>query len=347
MKRIVILTLILAMVFTGATLFASGQDEAASDEGEELRIGFVSHQHDIQDLFGQLEIGFRQGLDEEGLEYQLFQAAPSSSERHDEMLDILENMANLNLDYMVMGPTSLEQNIPGLMAVADAGTKILMTDYEPPEEPLPFDDAILNWSVYSHYQMGQATGRWIAEYFMEQGNNNPKVVMLWGPVASEISQERGQGVLDGMGEYANQGFDYEVIYEGYADFQREKAYAETEQVMLAYDPDVIVGMNSNTGLGAMSALEADGLLDEVLVTGMGGQIDELQAVVDGKVGVAVLRDPRDMGRNSAKALILHLNGRENEIEEISYTALRPVYDADSAREAVPKELFDVDAYLDQ
>ncbi len=46
---------------------------------DKLRIGFVSHQHDITDLFGQLEIGFREGLDAEGIEYDLFQAAPSAS----------------------------------------------------------------------------------------------------------------------------------------------------------------------------------------------------------------------------------------------------------------------------
>lgn len=344
MNRLFLVTLAV-LILVGGVLLAGGQREAVPATERQLRIGFVSHQHDIQDLFGQLEIGFRQRLDQEGLDYQLFQAAPTASDRHDQMLDILENMSNLNLDYMLMGPTSLRQNIPGLEAVAASGTKILMADYEPPDEPLPFADAILNWSIYSHYQMGQETGRWIAEHFMEQGRNDIEVVMLWGPLASEISQDRGNGVLDGMREYSNQGFSFTVVYEGYADFQRERAYDETERVMVAYSPDVIVGMNSNTALGAMSALEAEGKLGEVVVTGMGGQIDELQAVVDGRIGVAVLRDPRDMGRNSAEALILHLNGRENEIVEISYTALVPVYDADTARAGVPKELFDVDAWL--
>ena len=67
------------------------------------------------------------------IKYELFQAAPTASNRHDEMLNILENMANLNLDYMVFGPSSLEQNTPGLVMVADAGVKILMVDYEPKE----------------------------------------------------------------------------------------------------------------------------------------------------------------------------------------------------------------------
>ena len=75
------------------------------------------------------------------------------------------------------------------------------------------------------------------------------------------------------------GFTANIIYEGYGDFQREKAYAEVERALIAYPSvEVIVGMNSVMALGSMSALEADGKLDDVLVTGMGGQPDELEMV---------------------------------------------------------------------
>ncbi|MFN3972188.1 MAG: sugar ABC transporter substrate-binding protein [Gemmobacter sp.] len=310
-----------------------------------LRIGFVSHQHDITDLFGQLEIGFRNRLDAEGVKYELFQAAPSASNRHDEMLNILENMANLKLDYMVFGPSSLDQNTPGLVQVANAGTKLLMVDYEPKADAsFPFEKAVLNWSVYNHGQMGEATGRWIAEHFKAKGKDSAKVMMLWGPVASEISQARGNGVLKGMADAG--GFTAEVVYEGYGDFQREKAYAEVERALIAYPKiEAIVAMNSVMGLGTMSALEADGKLDKVLVTGMGGQPDELEMVARGKIGVAVFRDPRSMGANSAEALILDQQGKTAEIKRVVYTDLRVLDSVDAIRTYVPKEMLDIDARL--
>lgn len=312
---------------------------------EPLRIGFVSHQHDITDLFGQLEIGFRERLEEEGIEYEMFQAAPSASNRHDEMLRILENMANLNLDYMVFGPSSLQQNTPGLVMVADSGTKLLMVDYEPDADAkFPFEDAVLNWSVYNHGQMGEATGRWIAEHFKAQGKDTAKIIMIWGPVASEISQARGNGVIKGMEE--TEGFTPEIIYEGYGDFQRERAYAEVERAIIAYpDVEAIVAMNSVMALGTMSALEAEGRLDDVLVTGMGGQPDELEMVARGKIGVAVFRDPRSMGANSAEALIMDLQGKTADIPRVLYTDLRTLDSTDKIREFVPKEMLDIDAKL--
>ncbi len=328
-----------------AVLALVGLSAPVLADSHPVRIGFVSHQHDITDLFGQLEIGFREALDEAGITYEIFQAAPTASNRHDEMLNILENMANLNLDYLLFGPSSLEQNTTGLVTVADAGVKLLMVDYEPKEgETFPFDDAVLNWSVYNHYQMGVTTGEWIGNYFKERGNANPKIVMMWGPIASEISQDRGNGVLAGIESV--EGVTADVIYEAYGDFQRELAYAETERLLIAYPQvEAIVAMNSVMGLGTMSALEADGKLDGILVTGMGGQPDELEMVARGKIGVAVFRDPRSMGKNSADALIKHWQGREDEIERVVYTELRTLDDVDSIREWVPIEMLDIDARL--
>ena len=229
--------------------------------------------------------------------------------------------------------------------VADAGTKILMVDYEPKEgSSFPFEHAVLNWSVYNHGQMGEATGRWIAEHMKSQGKDSADVIMIWGPVASEISQDRGNGVLKGMNEV--EGFAPNVIYDGYGDFQREKSYAEVERALIAYPSvEVIVGMNSVMALGSMSALEAEGKLDDVLVTGMGGQPDELEMVARGKIGVAVSRDPRNMGENTANALIMHAEGREQDIPKVLYTALRTLDSVDSIRKWVPKAMLDIDAKL--
>lgn len=334
-----------ATIFGAVGLASTLALAQAQNPNRELRIGFVSHQHDITDLFGQLEIGFKDKLNAAGVKYKMFQAAPSASNRHDEMLNILENMANLKLDYMVFGPSSLEQNSPGLVRVAAAGTKLLMVDYEPKAgTKFPFDDAVLNWSVYNHGQMGEETGRWIAKHFMGKGNAKPKIIMMWGPVASEISQARGNGVLKAFREAP--GFAPEIIYQGYGNFQRDVAYNETEKALIAY-PQVqgIIALNSVMALGTMSALEADGKLARVLVTGMGGQPDELEMVARGKIGLAVFRDPRSMGATSADALTKHLRGQAAQIQRVIYTDLRTLDSINSIRQYVPKTMLDIDAKL--
>jgi ABC-type sugar transport system substrate-binding protein len=309
-----------------------------------VRIGFVSHQKSPTDLFGQLEIGFRQTLDEAGLEYEYVQAAPSASHRHDEMLLILLELSQQNLDYLVFGPSSLEQNTPGLIRVAANGTRMLMIDYEPPETPLMFSYAIVNWTVYDHAEMGFLTGQWLAQTMLERGITNPNVAIVWGPVASEISRQRGFGVLDGFASMPE--VKTNIMHEGYANFQRDLAYDEGRFIARAHpDVDVIVGMNSNTALGIRDALADEGVLDNVLVAGMGGQSDELEAVARGQLGVAVFRDPRDMGARVARALLYDYEQQTDQIDTLSYTTLRVLDSIESIRQYVPTDMLDIDAVL--
>jgi len=335
--KFLVILLAFTLIFAGTSTTSQAITDIDEVDDVELRIGFVSHQHDITDLFGQLEVGFRNRLDiVEGLEYDLYQANPTASYRHDEMLDILETQAEMNLDYLVMGPTSLERNEPGLIDVADAGTHIVMTDYEPdPDYDYPYKDQVLSWVIYDHYEMGYETGVWLADYYRDMGNYEPNVIMLWGPADSEISIDRGTGVLDGLEDAED--INANVIYEAHANFERELSYTQAENSLIAYpDVDVFVGMNSETAMGAMAAVEAAGAEDDVMVVGMGGQVDELGMVYQDRIGVAVLRDPRDMGRMAAESILLHYMGREDEIPEIQFTDLIPIDSAEAVEEYVPE-----------
>lgn len=308
-----------------------------------LRIGFAAHSIDLQALFGQLREGFRNHLDASGVTYEFFQAAPDTSSNHAAMVRILEDMATLQLDYLVVGPTSLDLNEPGLMAVRDSGAKVLMTDYEQPEGGVPYSDAVLNWVVYSHSEMGFKAGEWLGDALRAKGILSPRIVVLWGPAASEISLDRGNGALDGLRAHAD--LSFEVVYEANADFNRQLAYDETERALAAYDFDAVIGLNSYMAVSAKDALMANGRLDDIMVVGMGGTIDELQAVALGEIGCAPFRDPRSMGRASATALIQHLTGNEDQIQRTVYADIPVLDNAYRIRKTVAAEMMDVVGFL--
>lgn len=342
MKRFIGLFFVLAMSMALIPAATSAQVTCEFPE-EPVQIGFAAHSIELQALFGQLREGFRSTLDDAGLEYEFLQAAPENSSDHARMVSILEDYATAGLDYVLVGPTSLALNEPGLNAVAESGAKLMMTDYEPPEESAPYVDSVLNWVVYSHDEMGYKAGQWLVNHFREQGNFTPRLVMLWGPAASEISEARGGGVLRAFEEAEDVTPD--IVYEAYADFNRERAYNETERALAAYDFEGIVGLNSYMAVSAKDALMANGMLDGITVVGMGGTIDELQAVALGEIGVAPFRDPRSMGAASANALLLDLCGRADEIEKVSYANIPIVDSALRMVENVPSDMFDVVAFL--
>ena len=96
----------------------------------------------------------------------------------------------------------------------------------------------------------------------------------------------------------------------------------------------------------MESLQLQDRLDDVLVIGMGGVLDELAAICRGDIGVAPFRDPRDMGRLAAEALMLHRSGDIDQIPELSYTEMPVVDSCEAAFEHVPLAILDQPGFRD-
>jgi ABC-type sugar transport system substrate-binding protein len=347
---LLIATMILSACVVQVPAQPAAEDAAPADSAEAttepVSIAFVSHTRDITDLFGQLYIGFEDTLQANGVNYEITAAAPRDSSDHEGMDRILSDLISAQVDYLVFGPTSFELNQPRLVDLEKAGVKIIMTDYPPPADG--FDINPLTWVIYDHEEMGRHAGYWAGQQFCEEGKDGFQVAMFRGPAASEISQARGGGVLKGLDEAtAECEIGYEFVEEVYADFNREKAFNLAETVATAHpDLDLAVGMNSNTGLGIMQSLKLQNRLQDVLVIGMGGVLDELAAICVGDVGVAPFRDPRDMGRLAAEALMLDMAGQTDQIPAVSYTAMPVIDSCEAVFANVPFAILDQPGFRD-
>lgn len=328
-------------------------DTDAADEGglaEEIEdvdgdvpvIAYISHTQDITDLFGQMLVGMENRLEELGFEYELITGAPQASDDHEGMDRILNDLQAANPDYVVFGPTSFELNQPRLADLEDGGSEIVMTDYEPPEDI----EVTINpstWVIYDHNELGYNAGEAVARDHCDRGTENVQVAMFWGPPASEISQDRGEGALEAIEDVAEEcdGMDWELVEEVFADFDREQAFNHMETVATAHpDLDVAIGANSNTALGMMEAADLAGVLDQIDIVGMGGQLDELAAVCRGDIHNAPNRDERDMGHKVAEAIVNHAEGNLDEIDEFTYTDLPVLEDCQDVFDVVPRDMLE-------
>lgn len=318
--------------------------DAPAEATGPIKIGFISHSQDITDLFGQLRVGFELTLEAAGVDYQLFASAPPNSGDHQGMDRILTDLQALGLDYVVFGPTSFDINQPRLVDLENLGVKIIMTDYPPPADGADIDP--LTWVIYDHFEMGKVVGKQAGVQLCEEGVTAAEVAIFWGPAASEISELRGAGVLEGMDEsVATCSASYTVVNEVYTDFNRELAFNTTEGV-ITRNPNlkVFVGMNSNTALGIMEALTGLGKLEDRIVFGMGGQLDELTGVCNGTLAHTAFRDPRDMGRLAGEALLNDLAGNSSATPDVSYTAIPLMRDCDEVYAITPPQLLEVERF---
>lgn len=340
----------LVLTATAAMLAVAGcaptVPEATNDEGpsgETLKIAFISHTQDVTDLFGQMKLGFEAALADAGIDYELTAGAPPNSENHEAMDRILTDLRAVSPDYMVFGPTSYELNEPRLVELEAAGTTIVMVDVVPP--PAPAIDP-LTWVVYSHETMGYVAATTVAEQACDSGDDDVQIALFWGPAASEVSQERGIGILEGLEEtFAACGVNYSIVEEVFADFNLEKAYALMDGVATANPGmDIAIGFNSNTALGMSQSLLTTGRADGVKIVTMGGQPNELAALCRGEINNSVFRDPWDMGRLAAEAIIADLNGDAASLEDIVYTELAPITSCDDVFASVPRDILEQDSF---
>lgn len=129
-----------------------------------------------------------------------------------------------------------------------------------------------------------------------------------------------------------------------ASLQRDLAYDEGQFIARAYPKvDVIVGMNATSALGIRDALADEGVLDNVLVAGMGGQPGELEVVAREQLGVAVFCDPRDMEARVARALLQDYDQQTEYIATLGYPTLRVLDSIDC--QYVPTDMLDIDTVL--
>lgn len=288
------------------------------------KIGFISHTQDVTDLFGQMKIAFEATLQAEGIKYELTAGAPPKSDNHEAMDRILTDLLTVAPDYMVMGPSSYDLNEPRLVDLEVAGTKIVMTDYAPDLDTVLIDP--LTWVVYSHGEMGKIAGVEVAKQACESEKDVIEIALFKGPAASEISENRGLGILEGLEEtFAACGKDYEIVSEVFADFNLEKAYALMTDVRTLHpNLDIAFGYNSNTALGMSQSLVASNRLEGLKVITMGGTPNELAALCRGEINNSVFRDPVDMGVLAAQAIINDIRGTSSDTPNISFTTLAAI-----------------------
>lgn len=328
-----------------------GDDDGGGDSasGEVPTVRFVAFTMDITEMAGQQLAGLHAEFEEQGFDYDIETAAPAGAEDHQGMDRILQDVATAAPDYAIVTPASYSLVDSRLGDIDAAGTTVIIGNIDPAtleEEP---SLEPLTWVAVDEYGMGNVGGEHMAQQYCDEGREDVQVIPFWGPAASEISQDRIGGALDALEEgFEECGIEWEVPADDiYADFDREMAFNLAETVLTRHpDVDLLIGANSNTALGIMESLSAQGRLEDVDVMGNGGQLDELAAICRGDIAAAGFRDAFEMGRNVARAIIQHHEGNEGDVPEVTLSELPVTHDCETVFEYVPMEMLDNDGFRD-
>lgn len=219
----------------------------------------------------------------------------------------LEQALVAKYDYVIVGPTEIVVQKAAIEElIRDPDIQVIVWNYTTPlvdwgktrKEGQP-----LAYVGFCHYEGGTLLGQYILDNY-----DFKKVAHIHG-IPGITSIQRGHTVRDML-----KAAGIEILYEHYADWDREKAYEATKTILTAY-PDVehIHIISTAMCAGAAAAIAEMGMTGKVVINGWGGGTEEQELLLAGKLDFTVLRMQDDWGVSLAEIIKYDLEGRLDRI----------------------------------
>ena len=216
------------------------------------------------------------------------------------------------VDAILISPLDIAALAPVLQEAIDAGIPVVTIDRR-----VEGVEGILAHVGADNVRGGEIQAETVAAMFPD----GTAIFHLQGQPGAGPAIDRNQGVhniLDGMAEL------YPFVFEQTANFRRDQGLSVTEAGLAGLDeaPQVIIAANDDMALGALQAVTAAGIQDQIAIFGFDALPEALQSVSDGGLTGTIEQFP---GGQSRQALRIVVDFVRNDIApESSLVLLEPI-----------------------
>ena len=214
----------------------------------------------------------------------------------------IEEMIAEKVDIILLNSVDWKEIKPALLEAKEAGIPVIALDTDVYDS-----DLVISTIVSDNYHAGVA----IAHDLMKksQGGN----ILLMVQSSNKSARDRIQGFLDTLTE---EGWPYEIVDQLECEGQLELAQPLVEELLEKnVHIDVVMGLNDPSALGAMAALDAKGILSDVLVYGVDGAPEAKAMIAKGLMEGSAAQSPTLTGQYAARYLYDILDGNEVQIHK--------------------------------
>lgn len=206
--------------------------------------------------------GYQHVADAQGIEVT-YQAAQSEGDQLGQ-LGIAENLITQGFDALLLSPQTDANLQPALEAAEAAGIPVLNVN-----------DAVIPTAQNYVGNVQRDNGARVAQWFIDNRPDGGKVAVIEGQAGVFAAGQRTAGFTETIEAAGN----FEVVASVPADWSRERAY-EAASTILQQNPDLvgIYANNDGMALGAVEAVKAAGLQDQVAVFGTDGISDAYASI---------------------------------------------------------------------
>lgn len=219
--------------------------------------------------------------------------APSAESDIPGQIALIEDNTAQGAAGMAIAVTDAVALNPAIQAAMDQGVKVVWVDSGGDNEGVTY--------IGTDNAVGAALA---GKYLCDNLEPGSKVAILQGLITTTTGMARADGSKAAVTEC---GLD--LVMEVPANWDRAQGLAATEDIITQH-PDLagIFGSNDEMALGAVEALRAADLLDQVMVVGYDANPDAREAVLAGDMEATIAQNPINMGYFGVESLIKLING---------------------------------------
>src|SRR5215211_5749700 len=281
---------LLLLFLTAAIGIFSGCQPAANNAGaKRIGVTLLTREHEF---YRQLEAGLKDAAARQGYELIItsgdFDLAKQQSQ--------IENFIVQRVDAIIVCPADSKGIGPAIKQANDANIPVFTADI-----------SAQGGQVVSHIASDNLAGGRLAADFIAKALNGQGEVGIIGQQEVQSGLDRELGFKEEMKKYPN----IKVVSVLNGGGVRDRALKAAED-MLQGNPGImaIFGINDDSALGAVSAAEARGRTDLVIV-GYDATAEAVQAIERGSALKAdVAQQPRDLGAKTIDAIKSYLTGSQ-------------------------------------
>jgi erythritol transport system substrate-binding protein len=286
MRQRSFLMIAIVMVVAAATVFAGGQKESGSSEGDEsggTKTIAVIVPPVENPFFGTMQDMAAAKAEELG--YNTIKLV------HDDdatkQMEQFESMITQGVSAIILDNAGADATVAAVRAARDAGIGVFLVDREITEEGLAISQIVSN-----NYQGATI----LAEYFAELMDYSGTYVELTGRDTDTNAHVRSQGYHDVLDEYP----DMEMVAQQTANWSQTEGFSVMETLLQQHsDITGVIAGNDTMALGAQAAVLAAGR-DDIIVVGFDGSDDALESILRGDLKATSLQPVAAMAERAAE-----------------------------------------------
>lgn len=293
MKKILSVVMIMfVLVLAACSSDGGGNSNGEKKDASDMKIGLAVNTLN-NPFFVDLKDGAEKTADEEGIDLIVID---SQGDPGKQMSDV-ENLLQQNIDLLILNPVDSDAAGQASLLANDQNVPVITVDREASE------GEIVTHVGYDALKSGEIA----ATYLEEELKGKGKVVEVQGVLGTNVGRDRSKG----FNEHIDTVDNLEIIASQSANFDRGEALSVMEDILQANSEiDAVYAANDEMVMGALSAIESSGRLDEIVVIGTDAIDPALEAIREGRLDATIAEPPFFLGKEAVNAAMKTLAGEE-------------------------------------